>query len=368
MLINHSELFDCGRDIYSNIAGFLAQKYKAPLPIRYFFELTHRCNLKCPYCYLCDKKVEQELSFDDWLNIIKQIPRYSFVTLVGGEPLLREDFCEILRAVSKRTFNKTHIVTNGILLNDKIISSLIQNKLMLLSVSLDGWKDNHDKNRGAQGIFQKITTNLDELAQKCKYSDTDIMIDIKSIVLKDNLSDLVKLYEYATNKGYEFFSISFLRNNNLKQHPELKTTFGKEIYAQKYPIVPYFDMVEFERAYHEIQKIKKYSKTKIRFAPKFDNHDSKVELETIKRFFTQDKDKNVRDIYKPCLYPYSNTIINPMGDVYPCLSYKMGNVKEQKLSDIINDKKYRLFRRKLDNLKVFECCQMCCELKVKENQ
>ena len=146
MLINHSELFDCGRDIYSNIAGFLAQKYKAPLPIRYFFELTHRCNLKCPYCYLCDKKVEQELSFDDWLNIIKQIPRYSFVTLVGGEPLLREDFCEILRAVSKRTFNKTHIVTNGILLNDKIISSLIQNKLMLLSVSIDGFKDNHDKN------------------------------------------------------------------------------------------------------------------------------------------------------------------------------------------------------------------------------
>ncbi len=102
---------------------------------------------------------------------------------------------------------------------------------MLLSVSIDGWKDNHDKNRGAQGIFQKITTNLDELAQKCKYSDTDIMIDIKSIVLKDNLSDLVKLYEYATNKGYEFFSISFLRNNNLKQYPELKTTFGKEFYV-----------------------------------------------------------------------------------------------------------------------------------------
>ena len=75
--------------------------------------------------------------------------------------------------------------------------------------------------------------------------------------------------------------------------------------------------------------------------------------------------KHIKEIYFLCLFPYSNTIINPMGDIYPCLSYKMGNIKEQKLIDIINNTKYRCFRKNLKHSKIFSSCQMCCELKIK---
>ena len=73
------------------------------------------------------------------------------------------------------------------------------------------------------------------------------MVDIKTIVLKDNLEDILKLYEFATNKGFEFFSISFLRNNNMKQNPNLSDIFLKEFYAQNYPVELYFDMEKFEK-------------------------------------------------------------------------------------------------------------------------
>ena len=135
---------------------------------------------------------------------------------------------------------------------------------------------------------------------------------------------------------------------------------------KNYPIEAYFDMEKFEKVYLEIQKIKKYSKTKLRFSPKFDSDNSNIELNLIKKFFSEYKNKEIKEIYSPCLYPYSNTIINPSGDVYPCLSYKMGNIKEQKLIEIMNNPKYSCFRKNLKYSKLFSACQMCCELKVKD--
>ena len=35
------------------------------------------------------------------------------------------------------------------------------------------------------------------------------MVDIKTIVLNNNIDDLLKLYEYTTQMGFEFLSISF---------------------------------------------------------------------------------------------------------------------------------------------------------------
>ncbi|MBR2068341.1 MAG: radical SAM protein [Candidatus Gastranaerophilales bacterium] len=364
-MINNSRLFDAARDLFSKYAQ---RTRHGILPVRFFFELTHRCNLFCPYCYLGKNRVKEEMTTVQWLDVIKQIPFYSFITLVGGEPLIREDFPEILSACAKKTYNKTHVVTNGVLIDEKIVDSFIKSKLLLLSVSLDGWMEHHDIERGhkdkTKSAFKRILKNLDDLSLQCKASHTNIMVDIKTIVLKDNLEDILKLYEFATNKGFEFFSISFLRNNNLKQNPCLSDNFTKEFYAQNYPIEPYFDMEKFEKIYLEMQKMKKYSKTKIRFAPKFDEHNSKLELDKIKRFFTE-VNKPVNEIYEPCLYPWANTIINPMGDIYPCLSYKMGNVKDTKIIDIFNSQKYLRFRENLKNSHVFSSCQMCCELKVK---
>ncbi len=363
--MNKSGLFDTLRNLYSLISynNPMIKTGRAILPLRYFFELTHLCNLNCPYCYIGKNRAKEELTTEQWLSVINQIPFYGFITLVGGEPLIREDFSEILFASSKKTFGKVNIVTNGTLLDNKI-EDIIKSKILLLSVSLDGWDKNHDKFRNKDGIFNTIINNLYHLNQERKKAKSKLMIDIKTIVLNDNLEDILKLYEYATKSNFEFLSVSFLRNNNLKQNGTLYNNFDEIFYKPDYPIKQYFDIEKFEKIYLEIQKIKKFSKTKIRFSPKFDNENPKIELNSIKNFF-KNPNKNIKDIYFPCLYPYSNTIINPMGDIYPCLSYKMGNIKEQKLIEIINSSKYRCFRKNLKHSKIFSSCQMCCELKVK---
>ena len=363
MQLDYSKIFDVARDLYA-MPSYKNDSGKALIPLRYFFELTYRCNLNCPYCYVGQDRQKQELSTQEWFDVIDQIPFYSFVTLVGGEPLLRKDFKEILYKTSKKTLGKLNVVSNGILINDDIIDAFIKSKMMLLSVSLDGYGENHDKNRAKEGIFDKIISNLDGLnSAKSKHKVSKPMVDIKTIVLENNLDDLVKLYKLCGEMNFDFLSISFLRNNDLKQNSILRDDFGPEFYEQKYPIKPYFDMEHFKEVYKEIDALSKKSSVKIRFSPKFEQFENPIGK--IEEFYSMPEEKFIKDIYQPCKYPYSNMMINPQGDVYPCLSLKIGNVKEHNLKELFNLPKYRCFRKNLKARGVFESCQMCCELNLK---
>ena len=355
--LNLSNLFDIGRNLYA-MPSYYNRNGRALMPLRYFFELTYRCNLQCPYCYVGSERNKEELSTDEWFKIIDQIPFYSFVTLVGGEPLIRYDFIDILMRTAKITFGYLNVVFNGILINDDVIDAFIKSKMMLLSVSLDGYGKNHDINRAKVGIWDKIMNNFEKMNSREKRP----MIDIKTIVLENNLDDLVKLYKMCDEMKFNFLSISFLRNNNLKQNSVLFDSFIPEFNAD-YPIQKYFDMEHFKEVYKELESLSKKSKVQIRYSPKFEY--SKDPLEKIEEFFNASEDRPVSEIYKPCMYPFSNMMINPSGDVYPCLSQKIGNVKNMQIKDVFNLPHYRCFRKNLKAAKVFGACQMCCELCVK---
>ena len=357
--MNLSGLFDIARNIYA-FKGYHDKLAECPIPLRYFFELTYRCNLRCPYCYVGTDRNKDELTTEEWFKIIDQIPWYSFVTLVGGEPLVRKDFIDILMHTAKKTYGKLNVVSNGILITDEIIDAFIKSNMMLLSVSLDGYGERHDINRNQNGIFEKIMNNFEKINSRSKRP----MIDIKTIVLENNLDDLVKLYKLCIEMKFNFLSISFLRNNNLKQNSVLFDSFVPEL-TQKYPIQKYFDMEHFEEVYKELKSLSQKSDVKIRFSPKFEYN--KNPLQSIKDFFNLPEDKPVSEIYHPCKYPYSNMMITPAGDIYPCLSQKIGNVKEIPLKEAFNLPAYRCFRKNLKASKVFGACQMCCELCVKEN-
>ena len=122
--------------------------------------------------------------------------------------------------------------------------------------------------------------------------------------------------------------------NNLKQNSVLFDSFVPEFNAN-YPIEKYFDMEHFKEVYKELISLSKKSKVKIRFSPKFEY--SNDPLLKIEEFFNTPADKPVSEIYKPCMYPYSNMMITPSGDVYPCLSQKIGNVKDMKIKEVKRD-------------------------------
>ena len=158
------------------------------MPMRYILELTYRCNLNCPFCYITEDRRKEELSTQQWLDIINQIPAFSLVSLVSGEVILKKDFLCIFEEVAKK-HRKVTLVSNGLALKEDIIESLIKNKLLLLSVSLDGYGKNHDFSRNYEGLWDIVINNIEMFNSKRKNKNMP-MLDIKTCVLEHNLDDL----------------------------------------------------------------------------------------------------------------------------------------------------------------------------------
>lgn len=134
--------------------------------------------------------------------------------MVAGEVILKKDFIKIYEKASQK-FRKVSLISNGLALNEELIDSFIKNKLLLLSVSLDGYGENHDKNRNCNGLWDKVINNI-ELFNSKRNGKSSPMLDIKTCILESNLDDLPILYKEAIKMNSQFFSLTFIRKQPLR--------------------------------------------------------------------------------------------------------------------------------------------------------
>ena len=356
MQIDYSFLFDYIRQIYSKCVYSNKDGALRMMPMRYLLKLTYDCNLRCPFCYITEERKKNELTTEQWFEIINQIPPFALISLVAGEVILKKDFIKIYEKTSEK-FRKVSLISNGLALNEELIDSFIKNKLLLLSVSLDGYGSNHDNNRNCKGLWDKVTNNL-ELFNSKRNGKTSPMLDIKTCILESNLDDLPILYKEAIKMNAQFFSLTFIRKQPLRQNSKLWTEFSEIFYKNEYPVELYFDLDHFLEIYKELESISKTTRTTLRYAPRFN---SVGDVEKIKNFFMSGS-KPLTELYQPCEIPMTSLYITPEGDIYPCLSYKVASLKEMKLKEAINSQQFRCFRKNLYASKVFNSCQMCCDL------
>ncbi len=356
MKIDNSFLFDLARNMYSDFSYKNRNGHILP-PLRYILEITYRCNLSCPFCYLGHNRKLEELNQTDWYKIIDQIPKYAFISFLGGEIFIRDDILNLLKYASNRVMGKINLYTNGTMLTNEYLDELLKIKMLLFSVSIDGIKENHDKFRGLEGLYDKTLSSILYINSHKKQKKLPLT-EIKTVILNENLEDLPKLYKLCNDNQINFITFSFLRTTNIRQNPKLSDNFDNNYLTKEYPINKYFDFEKFEEVYKELESLSKNGYTLIRWAPKFKPHAS---IDSIKYVF-ENAQKKPFELYKPCKFPFSDIFINPQGDVYPCLPIRMGNLKEQKLSEIINNDKFKDFRKKLKSYKVFTPCNLCCDL------
>lgn len=132
------------------------------LPISGTFELTRRCNFSCRMCYVHNEHcVKDALSTEDWLNIAGQAVDAGvlFLLLTGGEPFIREDFCDIYSALSKMGF-VISINTNAFLYGGKIRELLKKNKPSRINVSLYGTSDGQYTALTGVPAFETVKKNI----------------------------------------------------------------------------------------------------------------------------------------------------------------------------------------------------------------
>lgn len=167
--------------------------YRTNRPLCVSFEVTLSCNANCRHCDVGGiRKEEKQLEPREYSELVTLL-NSPVVQISGGEPLLREDVVEIVRAV-KQPDGLPYIilVTNGSLLNEGKYLELKRSGVNQFSVSLDFPDERHDEFRRFAGLYSHLEQTIPRLAE-LGYAD----IVLNCAITKDNLRYLLALARKA---------------------------------------------------------------------------------------------------------------------------------------------------------------------------
>jgi MoaA/NifB/PqqE/SkfB family radical SAM enzyme len=163
----------------SQIPAYWASRrwgWPRPLPMNLTLSLTYRCNSRCATCNVWrrgrgaalppasggPRGVAHELTVSEWDRVLRSLGHAPYwVTVSGGEPLLREDAADIIRLACEHCRPAIlNIPTNG-LLPGRIarrvgeVTAACPRTSIVVNLSLDGWGGDHDRIRGVPGNFER---------------------------------------------------------------------------------------------------------------------------------------------------------------------------------------------------------------------
>ena len=162
-----------------------------------WMHITHRCNLRCKYCYItAGQEMDNELSTQEIFNFIDQFHdmggENQTIAISGGEPLMREDFWEIVAYAQKYGISLI-MATNGILV-DEDMAERIKNNFCSVQVSLDGPREIHDEVRG-KGSYDAAMKAIEN------FVNAGINPYINAVVTNSNYNKLDHLVKVADKYG-----------------------------------------------------------------------------------------------------------------------------------------------------------------------
>lgn len=219
-------------------------------------EITKNCNLRCKYCFvhheeksLDIEKGKKIIDFSIKTNLLRKEKKIHF-TFFGGEPLLCFDKIMILTEYAKENAIKNDldisfdVTSNGTIFNEEIKEFFLKNKFNI-KISLDGIKENHDKNRRSymgNGSYELIEKNIPSLLEYQKKSKLPIQV---SMVINQNTHK--EFFENLKNNlEHGFVFIDSGLNYYEKWNEEDYDVFENEVYkAVEY----YFQCLENNRPF-----------------------------------------------------------------------------------------------------------------------
>jgi len=174
-------------------------------PLWCSWQVTYRCNYRCGFCHYWrdpmgaqpEQSVEQ---FEEGSRKLASLGTM-MISLAGGEPLLRPDLPDIVRAVGRWHF--PFVTTNGGGVTEALANELFEVGLWGISVSLD-YTDpkRHDRARGTKGAYEQAVQALEYFrrARRRKWQRVNLMC----VLLHDNLDHIEGLIRMAAEHDAYF--------------------------------------------------------------------------------------------------------------------------------------------------------------------
>ena len=349
---------------YGSVAEKLHPAITLP-PLRITFEVTYRCNLACTFCFQevaregsPEFKRAYELDNAEILGVVDDLPRSTLITLNGGEVFVRKDLPELLRELTRRG-RRFNLVTNGTMLFEDR-ARLLVDEVNTLSVgfSIDGIGELHDQIRQLPGAYERTVGNLKALATYRRGQGKKLpAVDLKTVITPDNLHQLVDIYGVAEDIGADYHTLSCLRSSELILSLPCRESMDDGLYKHQPPALPAeTDLEALTEQLEELFRRAARGGPKLRFYPHYRS------IEGILKYYANQGELGD---YKPCRAPWTNIRVAPNGDVYPCLAYRMGNIREEGIVDIWRGSGMNRFREELRR-GLMPACMGCCFLAARD--
>ena len=226
------------------------------LPFNYTFSLTYRCNSKCKTCNIWKIKKAFELNTEEWISVIKSLGNSPFwITLSGGEPLLRRDLEEIVKVINE--INKPKFITiptNGLIDQtrkiERILKILDEKTKLILNFSVDGIGEQHDFIRGVKGSWERVL-KMYKNSKKLKERFENLYIGVHTVISVYNVKEFEKIARFIVENLRPDSYITEIAENR------------KELYNLNLKITP--SLPEYKKAIKFLLEIMEKEKRKSLF-------------------------------------------------------------------------------------------------------
>lgn len=280
----------------SSLAEHVERKaLRLGVPLRVHLDLTWRCNLRCVHCYI-GRRETPELSLGELRRLLEELAACGTLSLClsGGEPLLRDDFYEIVQHARALAFDVS-VKTNAVLLDEAGARRLARAHVSEVHVSVYSHRaEAHDAVTRVPGSLERTLAAVRMLVA------AGVRTRITNVLVGDAAADFREVRRLATELG--------------------------AAYALDPSVTPRLDG---DRSVVSLGAP----------APLLEQIFADEELAGPRQEHCPPSAPDEALDSLPCSAGHTSCYISPSGDVYPCVQFPLraGNVREQAFREIWRD-------------------------------
>jgi MoaA/NifB/PqqE/SkfB family radical SAM enzyme len=313
------------------------------LPATVCVEIMTLCNLRCNHCYLyhSDRK-RKMVALDLFKNIADRI---SPLLLTAGEfnfasveALLHPRVFDMIAHI--RNYNNNiniPIFSNGMILNERLISQLIASDIKTIVFSLDGCRKETVESFNTGSDFNKIIGNITKLKMA---AGNRINITANFVAHKNNISEIPEYVHFCRNLGVNNITVT-----GFISYPREMSSFCLYSFSGNAEVEEVLSLAQ-EKA-KEYGMGFSYSTTKLKSADPF------CRLTTAILYI--DIDGNI----VPCNVLANKTKISLGDKTIVTEAIRWGNVLREESARIWNGSGYQWFRQMFHMGILPESCRLC---------
>ncbi|MCF2152101.1 nif11-class peptide radical SAM maturase 3 [Desmonostoc muscorum LEGE 12446] len=196
------------------------------------WEITLKCNLACQHCgSRAGHTRAKELTTSEALNLVQQLAEVGIkeVTLIGGEAFLRSDWLEIAQAITQVGMI-CGMTTGGYGINLDTARKMKEAGIRVVSVSVDGLEETHDRLRGKKGSWQWAFKTMSHL------KEVGIPFGCNTQINRLSAREFPQIYEYIRDAGVFAWQIQLTV-------PMGNAADNNEILVQPYELLDIYPMI-----------------------------------------------------------------------------------------------------------------------------